>query len=853
MERTRQLFIACEQGDVVSVRTLLDDVEVDSVDDDGNTPLQVAAANGHESVVRELIMKGAALDKPNVFGWTPLMQACRYGHSNVVGTLLQNQADINANNRYGASALTLAGRGGHVATVGMLVDYGIDLNGSGGVCEFTPLLAAAQHGHDTVVRFVIDRGCDVNYRTPSTGLTPLMLAALNGHMTTSQILIEQGGDPNLVNVNNKTALAIATIRRKREVRGYLDRKTTNKPEVAPDEVKPDIIDASKHGDMTRIREILDIDLSQRDASAPQDGATPLMFAAMTGRLDIAELLVVRGCDINKQDTISGWTALMQATYHGKKNVAMYLLNCGADVTIQAKNGCTAFDMASLIDDVDTELLRQLAAKAMQVCKADRGKKNWAKQNGNVAATLPPDFSLEDHPKSGLKAWWNRLSNRFRNLKLGRTFNMSNRLAPMPLQHTTSMQDLSTKTPRSPEHQQIQTARVETQKLLDPTQTALSMTSYKSMLLETKKSAALYTLDINPPRSNLTSESLKPVIPPILPAPSFCLDNSPDDARHAASHWHTTKSIEEDGSSTLNSRRAVSSPMKFLGNRSPGNIRRHYAANALSPHLPTKTISHASFNGATSPTININPAADAVATECVLDAQSEPLPAPTNLTKPGDLFTPSPNIPRSQYSSQHQTRLFMPRRKSSTVPTGFRTMSNTTSPNSSTSGSSSITPQRSSHGKSPSSKGSTTSTLTPSPSPTPGKNSDDAGPMLDSLQESAQNDEVSGILKKLSLEKYHPIFEEQEVDMEAFLTLTDDDLKELGISNNESRRQILTAITELNTGKGRERQQFVDTMASFQSTLRERNISDGAEIRNLMGWAMSEDRDPHIPSAKSRSS
>lgn len=43
------------------------------------------------------------------------------------------------------------------------------------------------------------------------------------------------------------------------------------------------------------------------------------------------------------------------------------------------------------DDVDTELLRQLAAKAMQVCKADRGKKNWAKQNGNVAATLPPDF------------------------------------------------------------------------------------------------------------------------------------------------------------------------------------------------------------------------------------------------------------------------------------------------------------------------------------------------------------------------------------------------------------------------------------------------------------------------------
>ena len=66
----------------------------------------------------------------------------------------------------------------------------------------------------------------------------------------------------------------------------------------------------------RIHEILEVDVSQRDASSPDDGATPLMFAAMSGRLDIAQLLVERGCDINKQDTISGWTALMQATYHG---------------------------------------------------------------------------------------------------------------------------------------------------------------------------------------------------------------------------------------------------------------------------------------------------------------------------------------------------------------------------------------------------------------------------------------------------------------------------------------------------------------------------------------------------------
>lgn len=73
---------------------------------------------------------------------------------------------------------------------------------------------------------------------------------------------------------------------------------------------------SLEGDIYRVRDILEEDNSRVDASSVQDGATPLMFAAMTGRLDIAQFLVERGCDINKQDNISGWTALMQATYHG---------------------------------------------------------------------------------------------------------------------------------------------------------------------------------------------------------------------------------------------------------------------------------------------------------------------------------------------------------------------------------------------------------------------------------------------------------------------------------------------------------------------------------------------------------
>ena len=195
---------------------------------------QVAAGNGHDTLVRLLIMRGAGLDKCNLYGWPAIMHAARHGHHSVVGLLLQSQAEINARNRLGASVLCVACRSGHLQTVKLLVEAGADLNSSSASigctnCELTPLMEAALHGHDSVVRYLLDRGLDINYRMPSTGISALMLAALNGHMTTAQILIEREANPDLTNANGHTALEIAAVRGKREVHGYLDRKTENKP------------------------------------------------------------------------------------------------------------------------------------------------------------------------------------------------------------------------------------------------------------------------------------------------------------------------------------------------------------------------------------------------------------------------------------------------------------------------------------------------------------------------------------------------------------------------------------------------------------------------------------------------
>jgi len=51
MDSIQQLMTACEQGDVQSAQELLENgLEVDCTDDSENTPLTVAAANGHDQV-----------------------------------------------------------------------------------------------------------------------------------------------------------------------------------------------------------------------------------------------------------------------------------------------------------------------------------------------------------------------------------------------------------------------------------------------------------------------------------------------------------------------------------------------------------------------------------------------------------------------------------------------------------------------------------------------------------------------------------------------------------------------------------------------------------------------------------
>ncbi|XP_073777392.1 bicaudal C homolog 2 isoform X4 [Danio rerio] len=61
---------------------------------------------------------------------------------------------------------------------------------------------------------------------------------------------------------------------------------------------------------------------------------------------------------------------------------------------------------------------------------------------------------------------------------------------------------------------------------------------------------------------------------------------------------------------------------------------------------------------------------------------------------------------------------------------------------------------------------------------------------------AHADDLIELLAQLGLEKYIDIFQQQEIDYQTFLTLSDEDLKEVGVSTFGARRKMLLAIADL---------------------------------------------------------
>ena len=383
----------------------------------GATPMFLAAVNGSAPMIELLLKAGVDANGPVLsHGETALMMAARTGKPDAVKVLLSNGADIHAReNLRGTDALMWAAEQGHADIVELLLEIGADVDAQSRIIRpirrnglgfarpspdgkpngdpmggLTPLLFADREGSIETVRVLVAAGANVN-KASVDGSSPLLVAVQNGHYEIARFLLDHGADPNQANTKGWTPLYLAVSNR--------DALTTAVPPPSSDgafDLITVLLDRGADPNR-RIRAHTEVHSANNSLWLKEDGATPLLRAALCGDLTIVQLLLAHGADpsiptfdqttplmvasgvgwaegftfqYSEDETLhlvkllldlagsinaaneDGLTALHGAAYKGANKVVQLLVDRGADLTARDKGkdygfGVTSFRMTPL--------------------------------------------------------------------------------------------------------------------------------------------------------------------------------------------------------------------------------------------------------------------------------------------------------------------------------------------------------------------------------------------------------------------------------------------------------------------------------------------------------------------------
>ncbi|HET7776599.1 MAG TPA: ankyrin repeat domain-containing protein [Azospira sp.] len=161
-----------------------------------------AVLDNHTEEAIALLDRGMDPNTADAEGSTLLMLAARNGNEALVDQLILRRAKVAARNRYGDDALLLASFRGYLPVVKLLVAGGAPLNRSEG---WPPLAYAAFNGQVEVMDYLLAKGADVNGASDN-GTTALMVAARNGHIEAVRLLLKHKPDVDKISEAGGTAL-----------------------------------------------------------------------------------------------------------------------------------------------------------------------------------------------------------------------------------------------------------------------------------------------------------------------------------------------------------------------------------------------------------------------------------------------------------------------------------------------------------------------------------------------------------------------------------------------------------------------------------------------------------------------
>ncbi|MCX6867642.1 MAG: ankyrin repeat domain-containing protein [Verrucomicrobia bacterium] len=327
------LHVAVFGGNMEIIRLLLDHgAKVNAVGKNRSPALHHATWN--DEIFNFLLERGADPKLEQSDGTTTLHLACQDGSKALVEKLLQLQPDLDAWDGAEFTPLLNAAEAGRVDLMKLLLGAGAYLmatekNG------MNALHLAARSESPEAVRFLLDRKMDIHARSVS-GMTALMYAAEQGRLETVALLLRAGATVNVETTNGGTPLMGAAY----GTRKWPPVKTADDQPVRDSALAPDYL---------KIAELLlagRADVQARD----REGKTALHYAALSGNVEVLELLISKGVAVNDKDTRYGRTPLHRAAFSADVKTVAALLNKGADITARDAYGLQAIHAAAKRND-----------------------------------------------------------------------------------------------------------------------------------------------------------------------------------------------------------------------------------------------------------------------------------------------------------------------------------------------------------------------------------------------------------------------------------------------------------------------------------------------------------------------
>ena len=306
----------CGFSDLVEHLSTKHPQQVNAIGGKYKFPLLAALVEEHIRVAEILLEHGANVNVRGLRERTPLHEAiCNVG---IVQSLLNKGADVNCRQDDLRTPLHLAAYDGELTVARVLVDHNADVNSQdheGKTPLYLLLLDDSDRNDNSSIleleQLLLERCTDRNIRTTDGGWTLLHAAAYNGRLEVAMLLLHCGStNPNAENEQGSTPLHL---------------------------VSQGKYHSEEHG----------VDMNARTKNL----STPLHHAAYCGRLEIAQLLLVQGADMNAENEM-GETALhivsvgQYASQEQGAGIARLLLERGVDVNARRKDSLTSLHLAA---------------------------------------------------------------------------------------------------------------------------------------------------------------------------------------------------------------------------------------------------------------------------------------------------------------------------------------------------------------------------------------------------------------------------------------------------------------------------------------------------------------------------